>query len=279
MTLQTYNMAPSVVAFSTTREGGYSRGYYSSFNACPYCGDNPDCVRRNCNMLCTLLGIDYRNMIIPHQVHGTEVRLIDRLFLEEAGPAPDGEDNEGECTPLLEGIDALMTSEPKVCLSVSTADCIPVLLYDMTHHAVAAIHAGWRGTAAGITRKTIEAMNKVFGTEGKDCKAVIGPGISLDSFEVGEEVYEAFAEAGFYMPDITRRYSVVNAPPSLFATKWHIDLPEANRIQLMSEGVKSENIYNCGICTYKNSDNYFSARKFGTLSGRILTGIMMNKQK
>ncbi|MCM1313428.1 MAG: peptidoglycan editing factor PgeF [Bacteroides sp.] len=276
MTLQTYNMAPAVAAFSTTREGGHSRGNYSSFNVNPYCGDDPESVRLNRNMLCTSLGISHDKLIIPHQTHGTEIKLIDQSFLSQS-TLEDGDDETNNSNPLLEGIDALITSQTKVCISVSTADCIPILIYDSAHHAIAAIHAGWRGTAANIVGKTLDSMNKEFGTEGKDCKAIIGPGISIDSFEVGEEVYERFAETGFYMPDIARRYSVRNAPPSLFATKWHIDLPEANRIQLMEKKVNGENIIDCHICTYSNSDTYFSARKLGTYSGRILTGIMMNK--
>lgn len=277
MTLQTYNMAPAVAAFSTTREGGHSRGNYSSFNVNPYCGDDPEAVRQNRKMLCTSLGISSDKLIIPHQIHGTEVKLIDNQFLEQYKQEIVNEETGNENSPSLEGIDALITSQSGVCISVSTADCIPILLYDSIHHAIAAVHAGWRGTAANIVGKTIEAMNREFGTEGKDCKAVIGPGISIDSFEVGEEVYEKFAEAGFHMPDIARRYSVLNAPPSLFATKWHIDLPEANRIQLMEKNVSADSIMNSNICTYKNSDTYFSARKLGTYSGRILTGIMMNK--
>ncbi len=277
MTLQTYNMAPAVAAFSTTREGGHSRGNYSSFNVNPYCGDDPEAVKQNQKILCASLGINNDHLIIPHQIHGTAIKLIDRQFLEQCKQDKTSENAGCNSHSLLEGIDALITSQSKICISVSTADCIPILIYDAVHHAIAAIHAGWRGTAANIVGKTIEAMNKEFGTEGKDCKAVIGPGISIDCFEVGEEVYEIFAETGFRMPDIAKRYSVLNAPPSLFATKWHIDLPEANRIQLMEKNVHAENIMNSHICTYKNSDTYFSARKLGTYSGRILTGIMMNK--
>ena len=96
--------------------------------------------------------------------------------------------------------------------------------------------------------------------------AVVGPGISLESFEVGDEVYDEFGREGFPMEEIARRYG----------EKWHIDLWKANTLQLEGEGVRSENIEVAGICTYKNYDRFFSARRLSINSGRILTGIMMN---
>ena len=169
----------------------------------------------------------------------------------------------------LEGIDALMTDLPDVCVSVSTADCIPVLLYDDVHHAVAAVHAGWRGTVSSIVRKTVERMEEVYHTDVNDVKAVIGPGISLDAFEVGDEVYDAFQSAGFPMMQIAKRYVL-----SEEKTKWHIDLWEANRWELLQSGVPFSHIHLSGICTYSHNDRFFSARRAGIHSGRILNGIM-----
>ena len=106
-----------------------------------------------------------------------------------------------------------MSNLPKECLCISTADCIPVLCYDARHQAIAAIHAGWRGTVARIVSKALEQMRQVYGTEGKDVYACIGSGISQEAFEVGDEVYEAFRQAGFDMERIAVRKG-----------KWHIDL-------------------------------------------------------
>ena len=150
------------------------------------------------------------------------------------------------------------------CLCVSTADCVPVLLYDVSKDVIAAIHAGWRGTVGRIVEKTLEVMGSEYGTEGKDVIACIGPSISLESFEVGDEVYAAFAEAGFEMSCIARKYE-----------KWHLDLWEANRLQLLAHGVLPEHIEVAGICTYKNYEDFFSARRLGIKSGRILSGIMI----
>ena len=153
-------------------------------------------------------------------------------------------------------------SSPTWRVCVSTADCIPVLLHDPRHHAVAAIHAGWRGTVARIVRQTVQAMQARLGTQAADLRAVIGPGISLQAFEVGQEVYDAFLAAGFPMESI-----------AVQRDKWHIDLWEANRLQLKEAGVQDIQI--AGVCTYTHPDLYYSARRLGIQAGRILNGIML----
>lgn len=158
----------------------------------------------------------------------------------------------------------MMTAERGVCIGVSTADCIPVLLYDKVNNAAAAVHAGWRGTVQRIVEKVFHHMECAFGTRSADVIAVIGPGISLKNFEVGDEVYEAFKAQDFNMRLIARRYA-----------KWHIDLPLCNRLQLECVGVPQQAIQMTGICTYDHVDDYFSARRLGTASGRIFTGIML----
>ena len=165
---------------------------------------------------------------------------------------------------LLDNTDALVTDVRGVCIGVSTADCIPVLLYDPVQKVSAAVHAGWRGTVACIVVKTVQRLCQMYGSNPSDIRAVVGPGISLDNFEVGDEVYQQFAEAGFDMSAISRRYD-----------KWHIDLPECNRVQLLEAGLKEANIHASGICTYDNNNDFFSARRQGIMSGRIYTGIMM----
>ena len=109
-------------------------------------------------------------------------------------------------------------------------------------------------------------MVSVFGTAPCNCKAVIGPGISLKNFEVGDEVYEDFSMNGFPMDCISQHKK-----------KWHIDLKECNRLQLLSEGIHEENIEVCDICTFDNTADFFSARRLGIASGRILTGILIKQ--
>ena len=108
-----------------------------------------------------------------------------------------------------------------------------------------------------------------YGCTAADIKAIIAPGISIDAFEVGDEVYDNFAEAGFPMSKIAKRY------PAAQGEKWHIDLWEANRLLLIEEGVKEKNITIAGICTYTRHEEFFSARRLGINSGRIFNGIML----
>ena len=249
-----YNLHPDVTAFSTMRGGGVGTGTYSSFNITHYCGDSPENVAANRALLCEKLSIDDTRLILPHQTHGTERLMIDAAFL-----ALDKETQ----AERLKGVDAVYTREAGICIGVSTADCVPILIYDDTTHTAAAIHAGWRGTLNRIVEKTASEIS----TDLTRARAVIGPCISLDAFEVGDEVYEAFSSADFPMHLIAKRYT----------EKWHIDLWEANRLQMINAGIKEEHITMCGICTYKQHNDFFSARRLGINSGRIFNGIINEK--
>ncbi len=245
---------PNISCFSTTRHGGCSEGNYASFNCTGYCGDEAEHVQKNREILCELLPQKPLELIIPHQTHSTNIGVIDDACIRA------NKENR------LEDIDAIITELPGYCLCISTADCIPVLLYDPTKQVIAAAHAGWRGTVGKIVAKTLAVMKERYASEEKDIKACIGPGISLAAFEVGDEVYETFRTAGFDMRRIARKEE-----------KWHIDLWEANRLQLLGHGVKAENIEVAGICTYQNYLDFFSARRLGIRSGRILSGIMLHR--
>ena len=268
--LNYYNLSDDVKAFSTTRHGGVSEGNYASLNINEYCGDSKANTDANRLLLANELGIDANHIIMPHQTHGVESRIIG----EEFATLPDGVKK-----MLLEGVDAVMTNIPGMCIGVSTADCIPVLLYDEEHHAAAAIHAGWRGTQARIVHKAVQEMRMAYQTDPAKLKAVIGPGISLDNFEVGDEVYADFEQAAFDMSTIAeeriKRNPNADDPAKAFERKWHINLPLANIQMLTHNGVDEANIINTGICTFDNADNYFSARRLGIESGRIYTGIII----
>lgn len=268
--LNYYNLSDDVKAFSTTRHGGVSEGNYASLNINEYCGDSKANTDANRLLLANELGIDVNHIIMPHQTHGVESRIIG----DEFATLPDDVKK-----MLLEGVDAVMTNIPGMCIGVSTADCIPVLLYDEEHHAAAAIHAGWRGTQARIVHKAVQEMRMAYQTDPTKLKAVVGPGISLDNFEVGDEVYAAFEQATFDMSTIAeeriKRNPNADDPAKAFERKWHINLPLANIQMLTHNGVDEANIINTGICTFDNADNYFSARRLGIESGRIYTGIII----
>lgn len=244
--------------FVTTRQGGVSEGAYASFNPGEYSGDNPEAVRANRKLLSDVLGIPSERIFVPFQVHGVEIRSIEPFFLSL--PLE-------EQQLYMHGVDALVTNVPGVCIAVSTADCVPVLLYAPDVKTVAAIHAGWRGTVQRIVAKTVRFLIDEYGADPCLMKAGIAPSIGPDAFEVGEEVVDAFREAGFEMPRILKR--------NVDTGKAHIDLWEANRLQLLSEGLSTGHIELAGICTYTHPDDFFSARRLGIKSGRILSGIIL----
>ena len=294
--LQYYSLGEDVTAFSTSRSGGYSEGRYGEFNINRYCGDSEEAISQNREALCRILGIDDDRLLMPHQVHQTEIAVVDEDLLKLSAE---------EQVQRLEGVDVLMTNVRGVCIGVSTADCIPVLLCDPVRHAVCAIHAGWRGTVMRIVEKAVTEMTAVYGTCPADIMAQIGPGIHLDSFEVGDEVYDAFAHEGFPMERISKKYlmdkscsrsnlfallakklftfhsipeqSSPTRSLSLLPSKWHIDLPESNRLQLLTAGLRADRIAVSSVCTYQQSDTFFSARRLGIDSGRIFTGILLHQ--
>ena len=255
-----YPMDASVMAFSTTRHGGHGSGAYGTFNCTPYSGDEPEVVHSNQKLLCDWVGIPKERLIIPYQTHSCNVLIIDHDFLQMT--------NEERHATLQEK-DAVMTDLKGVCLCISTADCIPILLYDTEHKAIAAIHAGWRGTVGRIVEQTLQTMHEAYGTQYADLRAIIGPGISLEYFEVGIEVYKAFDEAGFDMRRIAQWHEAKG--------KYHLDLPMANRLQLQTMGVPPEQIHDSHICTYDQHEDFFSARRLGIKSGRILNGIVIKE--
>ena len=193
----------------------------------------------------------------PHQTHSTNVAYVDRPNLTR-------ED--------LEGVDALVTDLTDVAIGVRTADCIPVLLYDPVHRAIGAAHSGWRGTVNMIVKKTVLEMCHLFGTRTEDIRAVIGPGIGYDSFQVGEEVALTFKKSGFPVDKI---WSFRGArKEGSMEGGHHIDLKECVRCSLAECGVPQSNITVSDIDTYKDI-RYYSARREGASCGRNINAIML----
>lgn len=243
-----YSLDSKVRAFSTTRKGGVSKGNYSSFNISHYCNDRLEDVQENRNRLSQFLNIPSERIIVPQQVHLAEVRAVTSQTKNTD----------------LENIDAVITNERQLCIGISTADCVPILLYDTKNQAIGAVHAGWRGTVRKIVCNTIKEMKEHYGSLPQNLKAIIGPSISKEAFEVGKEVYDAFAAADFKMSAIAEQKE-----------KWHIDLWAANFNLLVAAGVELENISIANICTYNYYDTFFSARRLGINSGRMYTGILL----
>lgn len=245
--------------FITTRKGGVSQGEYASLNLGFNSGDDRPVVEQNREILCNAVSFSPDHLYVPFQVHGNKSVIIDEDFLSQTT---------AEQTDILYGVDALITCMPGLCIAVSTADCVPVLLYAPDKKVVAAIHAGWRGTVQNITATTVQTLVNHFGCDPSRILAGIGPSICKDCFEVGEEVIEAFQEITDDIRAISHRHIQTGKP--------HVDLWQANRLQLLEAGLSDVSIEIAGICTYTSTD-FFSARRQGVPSGRMLSGVMINK--
>ena len=231
-------------------------GNYASFNLSPFSGDDMSAVFDNQSKLAEWLGVDAEKIILPFQTHGTEVKEITDRFFELA---------DEEKRDYLNGVDAIFTRIPKVCIGVSTADCVPILFYDPTKQIVAAAHAGWRGTCGRIAEKTINALAETYSCHPSDILVTIGPSISAKVYEVGQEVVDNFENAGFDNSEIME----------IRNTSIYLDLWKANEQSLLKAGVAAENIEVAGICTFTEHERFFSARRLGIKSGRLLSGIML----
>lgn len=234
------NSYPAVVAAESTRHGGVSPAPYHSLNLGKSTEDATENVLQNRLLFCRALGFEPAQMAWSKQVHGDQVRLV---------TAPGG----------AEGFDALITNQPDILLGVSVADCTPILVYDAKQKAVAAIHAGWRGTAAQIVLKTLKRMGTEYGSVGSDCYAYVGTCIDECSFETGPEVAEVFAEK-------FKRFDAVRQ-------KHFIDLKSANQQQLLDWGVPAAQIQVSAFCTVRNKADYFSHRAERGVTGRMLAVI------
>ena len=189
---------------------------------------------------------------LPWLLHGFGTRQndipskFDRLATLKQVHSADCVVAEGRRGVLGEG-DAVLENTPGAVVAVKTADCIPLLLVDERHCAVAAVHAGWRGTAAQIARRAVEAMQARYGTEPGDLHVALGPGIGACCFEVGPEVAEQFGREG----------------------RAHIDLQEENRMQLLEAGVTAQRIYASNFCTMCAADEFHSFRRDRERAGRM----------
>lgn len=225
---------PGIIAAFSTRNGGVSPpplGLNLSFRV----GDDPANVRRNREVFFGALGIPGKRLAIPGQVHGSTVRRVNT-----PGEYPE--------------TDALISSEVGLFLCISVADCVPVLLLDPRHNAIGAVHAGWRGSAAGITEAAVRAMEGEFGSLPGDLIASIGPSASDCCYDVGEEVASRF-------------------PPPFVRTghgRTFVDLKGVNRNQLLSSGLRPENVELSPYCTISDHILFHSYRRDGAKSGRMM---------
>lgn len=248
--------------FVTTRMGGVSGGAFSSFNMGNFSDDSSLHITENRAILARMMYRAADDFIIPHQTHGTKVAMIDAPFLRM--------DRNAQAEALY-GVDATITAERGIFLSVTTADCVPILLFDRKKSVIAAIHAGWRGTAGRIVEKTVTLMCRQYALSPADIIAGIGPAISPQHYEVGAEVVAQFADNGFDSSDPTLFIRNVSDAPC------HLDLKEINRRELLRLGVPDRQIETTDLCTFEREDLFFSARRQTVHSGRMLSAILLKE--
>lgn len=239
----------------STRTGGYSLPPYASLNLGMHVGDRAEHVQKNRQIVAQHLDIPPAHLCFMQQVHGHTVAVIDK-----AGAPP----------PIA---DAMITNRQGIALCVLTADCVPLLLYAPQAAAIGVVHAGWRGLAAGIIPESIRQMKKAYGVLPKQLVVGIGPHISVQYYEVGEEVATALQDA---VPVAFRSQVCIRKKES---GRYHADLPAVAKAQLMAEGIPPENIQSYAVCTYEAKEQFYSARREGTKSGRFASVIMLEPHR
>ena len=234
-----------VVAAYSTRHGGVSTAPFHSLNLGLNTGDEAKAVLSNQSRFLGQLGIRLDQLARAEQVHGSAVATV-------------------EAPGAYRGVDALVTARPGIALAIAAADCAVVLLVDPTARVAGAAHAGWRGAAANIVRATVRAMQAI-GAVPANIHAFVGPCISAANFEVGPEVAAQFA------PEHVREPVPGQRP--------HVDLRAVLDDQLVEVGVPEKAIETCPFCTFDRTDDFFSYRKEGGRTGRMMGVIMLQPER
>ncbi|HVF36185.1 MAG TPA: peptidoglycan editing factor PgeF [Candidatus Saccharimonadia bacterium] len=225
--------AIGIVAFTTLRRGcGVSTGPYSTFNLASHVGDDAIAVAENRSRLVREFALP-SNPVFVRQVHGVDVWQCDHQDLPEHA-------------------DAVMTTRRGNPVAVMTADCLPIVIAARDASAVACVHAGWRGLADGVIREAVDSLPV------SRLVAWIGPAISAESYEVGDDVRDRFAQAAFDSNAFTRRDS----------GRWSCDLTQLAREALARLGVTE--VWAVERCTFREADAFFSHRRDGA-TGRMAT--------
>jgi YfiH family protein len=239
-------IAPSFAHGFSTRAGGVSSPPYDSLNLGGKWGDAPAAVAQNRRRFLAAVGAP-APLYVARQVHGARVVHVG------AGATPEA--------IAAEEADGLCTDRPDVALGVFVADCVPVLLADPVGGAFAAVHAGWRGTVAGVVPAAVRAL-AVLGGRPADLRVALGPAIGACCFEVGLEVATAFAEAGLG--------AAVGPSPRGRADRAHVDLKAALVLQLERSGVDPTAVDRIAACTCCEPARFYSFRRDGSATGQLM---------
>ena len=241
----------------TSRVGGVSEKPFDTLNmSFSRPTSRAEDVLRNYTILCGALGISVEQLVLVNYCHGDGVELVGR---KERGNGVLYPNRLPEC-------DAIMTNDPGTALLTIHADCTSFIVFDPVKRAIAAAHAGWKGTILKIGAKTIARMAETFGSDPADCIVGIGPNIGFDKFEVDLPVVEQFRE------QFAGHEGIIRSKPN---GKYLIDLSACAVIQFKEAGVREENITVSGCCTYSDPDRFFSYRRDGRSSGSMAEILML----
>jgi len=228
-------------AFST-RQGGSSAGPFASLNLGRGVNDDPETVATNRRAVLEALGLRAGQHVEADQVHGAVVAVV--------GTADAGQS--------IAGADGLVTADPGLTLAIHAADCVPLLLADPKRRVVAALHAGWKGTAAGIAVEGVRVLADRFKSNPRDLLVAIGPSIGPCHYEVDEPVMERMRRWRWW-PEV----AVANG-----RQRWQLDLRAACRRQLLDAGLLPQRIEVLDLCTYDHPDLFYSYRR-DKVTGRM----------
>ena len=226
-----------------------------SFSLALHTGEDTKNIIANRNTLAIQLqSIQTLNFIVANQTHSDHIEVI-----------RDGQTKGWHTvSDAVKDCDAFISNVPNIVLSILTADCVPILLYDPKQKVIAAIHAGWKGTQAQIASKTVQKMKKEFHCDKEDIIAGIAPSIGHCCYEVGVDVAQHFFDTPKGFTSIGEKYM--------------LDLPYINRQQLLNAGLEAKHIEMSNICTACEVEHFFSYRKEKGCSGRFMSMIALKEQ-
>lgn len=242
----------------STRQGGVSEGIFASLNLAFNREDKAENVYENFRRFANVLGIDCDDLVFTDQKHEDKIRIVSAKDKGKGITRP----RDYQC------IDALVTDISGIPLAAFFADCVPLFFFDPVKKAIGVAHAGWRGTLLQIGAKTIEALFRQYGSDPQDILAGIGPSIGPCCYEVGSEVADQFAAAGFAQNGCLKK-----SQDGLFL----LDLQRANKEILLEAGLKDKNIVIADICTKCHKDIFFSHRGHEGKRGAMAAVIALQK--
>ena len=236
----------------TARAGGVSSGPYATLNLSLTVGDDEECVLENRRRLAAAFGARQADFVFARQVHGAGVRIVGDADRGSGSYALDD---------AIPDVDALVTSTPGVVLAILTADCVPIVLHDPLAGVLACVHAGWRGTVAGVCAAAVAAM-QTLGSSPAGIIAALGPAMSPDLYQVGPDVHQAVTQSfGPAAPALLR--------PDSHDGRWLLDLWSANRLALQEAGIPAAQIHVTDIPTGPAGHDCFFSDRAARPCGRL----------